>query len=340
MIPNTATNRSVLTLNAIMSKKGQDVNVTEELASVAEDEVLVVTEGGSTAEKKGETTADGGVVTEAPVTATVAVAIPKAAISTDAGTPSISVTPYVAPVETTTAAPVQAALTNLKIDTKGQAVVLAEPVVMQVSAGSEVKEEETFEELKVYRKEDATGKAVRANDETIAGWRKIGTAIYNSLTKSYVFTIAKGERLDGDFSFRIEPTVTASGVKSKTIDSGNKSNAGNAGAIDFTFDYKVTTGWDATISASVADATKSQLLSAIASSENGTQGYTTVTREFTAKISGNYILFYTVKANYVDKVYTFKLKGSDVKVNVTVYQGTDLEYVNKDASQHSGGGSN
>lgn len=110
------------------------------------------------------------------------------------------------------------------------------------------------------------------------------------------------------------------------------------GAIDFTFEYKAPTGWEASIDASISETTKNQLMSTVTSSENGAAGITEVSKKMTAKISGNYNLYYTVKVKYVEKTYSFKLKGSTATVKVTEYKGTEFIYKNESASNHSGGG--
>lgn len=350
-LTGSLTNRAIVSLNAIMSKKGETVDVTAKQEEVKENEVLVLTEKGSEAVAKSEG-ADGSVETAAPVAATIAVAVPKEAIVVEEGeaAPQISVTPYVAPAaaidETPSTTPKVAAvsLANLKVesvDAEGNVVpvIVQAPVTVQISATSgnteaTVNEAETFETVKVYRKMDESTKAI---GDIVNGWKEIGTAIFNAVTKSYSFTIAKGERLDGEFSARVEPTVTISKTMTEVTASDKKSNAGNTNAIDFSFDYQVKTGWDVTSEMTVSETTQNLLLASIASTENSTKGYVTTTKTFEAKISGNYILFYSVNAKYIEKTYSFKLKGSTENVNVTVYKGADLKYENKNADQHSGG---
>lgn len=349
-VASDATNHSIVTLNAVMSKKGETVNVQEKIAEVKEEEVLVISEKGSTVAEKKQNAETGAAETAAPVEAAVAVAVPKGAIVVEEGqaAPEISITPYVAPAaeinQTPSEQPVetQASLTNLKIESNVPVVVQA-PVTIQISIPTatpeeEVKEAEVFDEVKIYRKVDAEGKSVRAIGDIVNGWKEIGTAIFNAVTKSYSFTIVKGERLDGEFSARIEPTVTIGKVQTKVVAEGEKSNAGNMGAIDFTFEYKAPTGWEASIDASISETTKNQLMSTVTSSENGAAGITEVSKKMTAKISGNYNLYYTVKVKYVEKTYSFKLKGSTATVKVTEYKGTEFIYKNESASNHSGGG--
>ena len=345
-VADDATNRSIVTVNAVMSKKGETVKVEEKLAEVKEEEVLVITEKGSEVADKKVNTETGAAETTAPVEATVAVAVPKGAIVVEEGqaAPEISITPYVAPaaevIDTPSETPVttQSSLANLKIESNVP-VVLQAPVTVQISiptatAETPVVEAEVFDEVKVYRKVDES----RAIGDIVNGWKEIGTAIFNAITKSYSFTIAKGERMDGEFSARVEPTITVGKTQTENVTSGEKSNAGNMGAIDYTFEYSAPTGWEATITASISDATKTQLMAAVTSSENGAAGFTMVKKSQTAKISGNYNLYYSVKVKYVEKTYSFKLKGSVVDIKVKEYKNTEFEYKNESASQHSGGG--
>ncbi|WP_455674621.1 carboxypeptidase-like regulatory domain-containing protein [Phocaeicola sp.] len=351
-VASDATNRSIVTVNAVMSKKGESVKVEEKLAEVKEEEVLVITEKGSEVADKTVNAETGAAETTAPVEATVAVAVPKGAIVVEEGqaAPEISITPYVAPaaevIDTPSETPVttQSSLANLKIESNVPVVVQA-PVTVQISiptatAETPVVEAEVFDEVKVYRKVDESGKSVRAIGDIVNGWKEIGTAIFNAITKSYSFTIAKGERMDGEFSARVEPTITVGKTKTENVTSGEKSNAGNMGAIDYTFEYSAPTGWEATIDASISDATKTQLMATVTSSENGAAGFTHVTKKQTARISGNYNLYYSVKVKYVEKTYSFKLKGSVVDIKVKEYKNTEFEYKNVSASQHSGGGGN
>lgn len=340
-VAKDATNRSIVTLNAIMSPKGTEVKVIEELENVKEDEVLVVTAKGTETVQKDET-GEGAPGTAEAVEASVAVAIPSGAIKTEGTTeaPNISVTPYIPAASKQAASEkTEAALTNLKIESNVP-VVVQKPVAIQISAVTskteEVKVEETFKEVKVYRKVATNERAI---GDIVNGWQEIGIATFNPISKSYTFTLQQGERLDGEFSTRVAPTVSSSSIQNRSVASGEKSNAGNLSAIDFSFEYTAPTGWEAAdITANVSATTKAQLLSTVTSMQNGAAGISNVTKTIDTKISGNYNLYYNVKVNYVIKTYTFELQGSNVKVVVTEYLNTVFDYKNESADTHSGGG--
>lgn len=66
-------------------------------------------------------------------------------------------------------------------------------------------------------------------------------------------------------------------------------------------------------------------------------GVYTVNKTFTAHVSGDYILYFSCKAKYVEKEYTFSIAGKKAVAKVKHYLGTDFIYTNQSASMHGGG---
>ena len=62
-----------------------------------------------------------------------------------------------------------------------------------------------------------------------------------------------------------------------------------------------------------------------------------VNKTFTAHVSGDYILYFSCKAKYVEKEYTFSIAGKKVTVKVKHYLGVEFVYTNQSSSMHGGG---
>ena len=76
---------------------------------------------------------------------------------------------------------------------------------------------------------------------------------------------------------------------------------------------------------------------AIAAQEGGSEGVYTVNKTFTAHVSGDYILYFSCKAKYIKKEYTFSIAGKKVTVKVKHYLGVEFVYTNQSSSMHGGG---
>ena len=114
------------------------------------------------------------------------------------------------------------------------------------------------------------------------------------------------------------------------------SNAGNMSATTYDIPYTAKLGWE--ISASGLDEGALSLVkAAIAAQEGGSEGVYTVNKTFTAHVSGDYILYFSCKAKYVEKEYTFSIAGKKVTVKVKHYLGVEFVYTNQSSSMHGGG---
>lgn len=301
-IAGNATNRSLATLNVTMNKEGEKVSVEPE-------KEIVVTE-------KGEDATD----------AVTAMTIPAGAV---AEATEVSVTPYVetkAATETPGTKEAAISMTNIAI-TSSQDVTLNEDVTLSV-ANASPSNEYYFDEVEVYEKAPARA----AGD-----WKKYADAVFDKMTNSYQTTIEKGNSLNKEFSVRVKSEKNVSATKNdEVLKEGSYSNAGNMSATTFEIPYIAKLGWEITVSG-VDNATLSLVKSIIAAQEGGSEGVYTVNKTFTANVSGDYILYYSCKAKYVEKSYTFSISGRSVTVNVKHYLGVDFTYTNQSASMHGGG---
>ena len=318
VIANNATNRSSVTLSVKMSKESEKVEVKT-------SENVVVTDKGTGLQPQ----------------ATTAVEIPAGALET---TTEVSVTPYQepAPVSTevqtgTTAEP--AAITNIVINTS-EDVTLQKPVTLSVI--NKATENTYFDEVEVYSK----NKTKAAGD-----WKKETNALFDAASNSYKFTLQAGKKLAGEYSVRVKNTKTTGNKATgeNNIDPLKVSNAGNMDAIlDYKINFDAWAGWSYTLSPE--DALKNvvsnntdvkgmaAMINAAIEAQEGTYGTYKVHYSLTTNISGNYIMYYTNKASYCEKTYTFKLNGGKtVTVKLKCYIGMIESYINIDSNQHSGG---
>lgn len=274
-IAKNATNKSLIALNVTMSKEGVAVTVNPEEETVITD--------------KGEGEIKG---------ATSALIVPAGAVS---ATTDIALTPYweVSAINETPGVKKEAvAILNIAI-TSSQDVALNENVDLFV-ANTDLSGTYYFDEVEVYEK---------ANARAIGDWKKYADAAFDKETNSYHAVIEKGSSLNQDYSVRVKSEKNVSAVKEDEIlKEGSYSNAGNMSATTYDIPYTAKLGWE--ISASGLDEGALSLVkAAIAAQEGGSEGVYTVNKTFTAHVSGDYILYFSCKAKYVEKEYTFSIAG-------------------------------
>ena len=302
-IAKNATNKSLIALNVTMSKEGVPVTVNPEEEAVITD--------------KGEGEIKG---------ATSALIVPAGAVS---ATTDIALTPYweVSAINETPGVKKEAvAILNIAI-TSSQDVALNENVDLFV-ANTDLSGTYYFDEVEVYEK---------ANARAIGDWKKYADAAFDKATNSYIAAIKKGSSLNKDYSIRVKSEKNVSAVKEDEIlKEGSYSNAGNMSATTYDIPYTAKLGWE--ISASGLDEGALSLVkAAIAAQEGGSEGVYTVNKTFTAHVSGDYILYFSCKAKYVEKEYTFSIAGKKVTVKVKHYLGVEFVYTNQSSSMHGGG---
>lgn len=319
VIAGNAANRSSINLNVKMSKESEKV---EAVANVA----TTITDKGA-----GEQT-----------DATASVIIPDNAIGQ---TTEISVTPYQEPAPVTTeveAGTVQgtAALTTLVIQST-EPVVLQQPITLTVNNKSS--KEIHFEDIEVYSKNNGT--------KADAGWTKETNATFDAENNRYAFTLKAGKKLAGTYSFRVKNTKVTGNkqVGENNIEPLKYSNAGNLNAImNYKINFEAQNGWNyittpesalSSLTGNTADVNgMSAMINDAIEAQEGTSGLYKVAHSLTTNISGNNILYYTNKALYCEKTYTFNLNGNrSIQVKIKVYVGMQESYTNVDATQHSGG---
>lgn len=302
-IAKNATNKSLIALNVTMSKEGVPVTVNPE-------EEAVITDKGE-GEIKGATSAL--IVTAGAVSATT----------------DIALTPYweVSAINETPGVKKEAvAILNIAI-TSSQDVALNENVDLFV-ANTDLSGAYYFDEVEVYEK---------TNARAIGDWKKYADAAFDKATNSYIAAIKKGSSLNKDYSIRVKSEKNVSETKNDEIlKEDSYSNAGNMSATTYDIPYTAKLGWE--ISASGLDEGALSLVkAAIAAQEGGSEGVYTVNKTFTAHVSGDYILYFSCKAKYVEKEYTFSIAGKKVTVKVKHYLGVEFVYTNQSSSMHGGG---
>lgn len=302
-IAKNATNKSLIALNVTMSKEGVPVTVNPEEEAVITD--------------KGEGEIKG---------ATSALIVPAGAVS---ATTDIALTPYweVSAINETPGVKKEAvAILNIAI-TSSQDVALNENVDLFV-ANTDLSGAYYFDEVEVYEK---------TNARAIGDWKKYADAAFDKATNSYIAAIKKGSSLNKDYSIRVKSEKNVSETKNDEIlKEDSYSNAGNMSATTYDIPYTAKLGWE--ISASGLDEGALSLVkAAIAAQEGGSEGVYTVNKTFTAHLSGDYILYFSCKAKYVEKEYTFSIAGKKVTVKVKHYLGVEFVYTNQSSSMHGGG---
>lgn len=302
-IAKNATNKSLIALNVTMSKEGVPVTVNPEEEAVITD--------------KGEGEIKG---------ATSALIVPAGAVS---ATTDIALTPYweVSAINETPGVKKEAvAILNIAI-TSSQDVALNENVDLFV-ANTDLSGAYYFDEVEVYEK---------TNARAIGDWKKYADAAFDKATNSYIAAIKKGSSLNKDYSIRVKSEKNVSETKNDEIlKEDSYSNAGNMSATTYDIPYTTKLGWE--ISASGLDEGALSLVkAAIAAQEGGSEGVYTVNKTFTAHVSGDYILYFSCKAKYVEKEYTFSIAGKKVTVKVKHYLGVEFVYTNQSSSMHGGG---
>lgn len=302
-IAKNATNKSLIALNVTMSKEGVPVTVNPEEEAVITD--------------KGEGEIKG---------ATSALIVPAGAVS---ATTDIALTPYweVSAINETPGVKKEAvAILNIAI-TSSQDVALNENVDLFV-ANTDLSGAYYFDEVEVYEK---------TNARAIGDWKKYADAAFDKATNSYIAAIKKGSSLNKDYSIRVKSEKNVSETKNDEIlKEDSYSNAGNMSATTYDILYTAKLGWE--ISASGLDEGALSLVkAAIAAQEGGSEGVYTVNKTFTAHVSGDYILYFSCKAKYVEKEYTFSIAGKKVTVKVKHYLGVEFVYTNQSSSMHGGG---
>lgn len=306
-----ADNRATLTANAKMFA------VSKNEVTVKTDEAVVVTndEAGTVATSEASAEIPANAVTE-EVTVTVTPYEPAANTSVKEET-------VVAPKTETKA------LKNIVIATSKE-VVLQEPVKLNFN-NTKGNSTNYLEQVDVYRKT-----VNRSTD----GFEKIGVATFDPQTNNYTIEIAAGQTLGGEYSLRVDYQKSATGaVTGETIYEKKIDNSSNYKAISYTHKFEASTGWEYLDKGAVSEE-ELQLIEEIIVSEDGKAGVSKVPYSITSKISGNNILFFTVKQTQNDITYEVKTNTAARTVKTRKYLSVETSYINESADKHSGGSAN
>lgn len=320
-IAGSAAKRSMLPISVKMAKE----SAKEEVKTSVTSEVTITDKG------------KGNLVDLEDATA--AITIVPGAISTDA---KVSVTPYIEPINTSTQVNVgtinqTVPISNIVI-ASDKVITIEKPIKLAIK-NKAINQLFSFDEVEVFNKSTSTKAA--------GDWVSLGKAVFNSIENSYEYNLAKGKKLGGEYSFRIENIkVTGKetgGEYNKELFS--KSNAGNIEAIkNYEFSFNAWAGWSYITSATAAlrkqgitDRGMAEMINEIVESQEGVSETYKVPYTLTTNISGNYVMSYSNQAMYCEKKYTFYVNSKGITVVLKVYTGMKESYINVDATQHSGG---
>lgn len=328
------------------------VSTTAELASEVANRSMVTL--GIKMSPKNEAmtiTSDGGAVTsrENSEESGILLQIPEGALA-EGEICSIGITSYDIPQQVSTtieSGDISFATPLAAIAVETNRVSFREPVKMIVK--NAVSPDVNFTEASVWGKDNLD------NSRAPQGWSRIGTAIAeegncffesNELNFGYIFEINARKHTDAE---DISEYNRVNGRSELKID-----NTGNSNAVtDVEIQVEAKAGWDfiinpteALTAAGVGRLDLPNLASTIQriveAQEGGFARTYTVTYNYQTNVSGNYIMYYTSRARYREKTYTFDIaqkNGTSIPafVKVKAYTGMKETYMNESQSQHSGG---
>lgn len=311
VIPTSATNRSSVSLDVVLSPLGKTTAVN--VASTA----VTVTELGN-----GDLPA-----------ATTGIILPSSSSSTTSF--DITITPYVEAQSTAVTSGTttsELALTNVVVTTS-QPVLLTQAATLFFN--NPATDGTYLSGVDFYKK---------SSTKASGSWTWVGDVTYDPATGKYKATIAAGNTLAGEYSIRVEATKTVSSTISETLTEITKSNADNNSAIyDFAINYSTKSGWDYT----AATKTNLGLLNTgfanllkeiITEQEGGVAGVRTRTQTAYADISGGYYLYFVAQAQYANITYTVKTSTNlSIVLGTKKYSGNTFTYTLNPADSHSGG---
>lgn len=313
-IPNNAGNRSSYSVNFGMTAKGTSVELPE-----GENSVLVTTESA---------TAN---VDMSSVTNGTGVEISAAAMAEIAQGTKVTMTEYVPEQEASDAAAgdsdVSSSVMNVYIESTND--IEAKGIKLALKNPVETSGISSFKQVEVYSS---------SNSRAGSAYSKLGEATLNPETNAYEYELPEG-KLAGDYSFRVIAHRSVGATQEESVKSDKVDNSGNFEAKnDVEFTYTAPAGWEYTSGFDGSlDAGLVALMQNAITSQEGAEGTHDVAYTQKTNVSGNYIMYYNAKSTYTTTTYTFELTDRNVSVTLKKYTGTELEYVNESADQHSGG---
>lgn len=303
-------NRAVVAMTINMTSKAETVTVPA-------DKNVVIEPGNVT-----EATSD----EEISSISEVGAYIPNEAVE---GGTEVSMTAYIpeSNITSTTQGDVSAAVSAIYVETANGEITATEenPVILAVNNPSS-NTATRFDKMTVYQNNVT---ATRANAR-----QSLGEATYDAATNSYQLVLTSG-KLEGSYEFHVNSTRTLGKESTNVLNEGTVDNSGSYEAknnIPLTYEARMGWSFNSTIDSELAPLIKNAV-----EANEGSESIFSISRNVTTSLSGKSILYWKAIGKSQNITYTFHLNTGDYKVELTKYNGVNIEYKVIEANQHSGG---
>lgn len=303
-------NRAVVAMTINMTSKAETVTVPA-------DKNVVIEPGNVT-----EATSD----EEISSISEVGAYIPNEAVE---GGTEVSMTAYIpeSNITSTTQGDVSAAISAIYVETANGEITATEenPVILAVNNPSS-NTATRFDKMTVYQNNVT---ATRANAR-----QSLGEATYDAGTNSYQLVLTSG-KLEGSYEFHVSSTRTLGKESTNVLNEGTVDNSGSYEAknnIPLTYEARMGWSFNSTIDSELAPLIKNAV-----EANEGSESIFSISRNVTTSLSGKSILYWKAIGKSQNITYTFHLNTGDYKVELTKYNGVNIEYKVIEANQHSGG---
>lgn len=302
-------NRAVVALTVSMTQKAETVSVPAD--------TNVIIEPGKVTEATGDE--------EVSSISEVGAYIPNEAVE---GGTEVSMTSYVpeSDVEATAQGEISSAVTAVYVETANGSITATEenPVILAVN--NPTSNDTRFANMTVYKVE---APATRAEEH-----QALGEAAYDATTNTYQLVLTSGN-LEGSYEFHVSSTRTLGNETTEVLNEGTVDNSGSYEAqnnIPLTYEAKAGWSFNSTIDSELAPLIKNAI-----EANEGSESIFSISRDVTTSLSGKSILYWKAIGKSQTITYTFELNTGDYKVELTKYNGVNIEYKVIEANQHSGG---
>lgn len=303
-------NRAVVAMTINMTSKAETVTVPADKN--------VVIEPGNVTEATGDE--------EVSSISEVGAYIPNEAVE---GGTEVSMTAYIpeSNITPTTQGDVSAAVSAIYVETANGEITATEenPVILAVNNPSS-NTATRFDKMTVYQNNVT---ATRANAR-----QSLGEATYDAATNSYQLVLTSG-KLEGSYEFHVNSTRTLGKESTNVLNEGTVDNSGSYEAknnIPLTYEARMGWSFNSTIDSELAPLIKNAV-----EANEGSESIFSISRNVTTSLSGKSILYWKAIGKSQNITYTFHLNTGDYKVELTKYNGVNIEYKVIEANQHSGG---
>lgn len=303
-------NRSVVAMTVSMTQKAETVTVPAD--------TNVVIEPGNVTEATGDE--------EISNISEVGAYIPNEAVE---GGTEVSMTSYIpeSNISSTTQGDVSAAVSAIYVETSNGEITATEenPVILAVNNPTS-NTTTRFDKMTVYQNNTT---ATRANAR-----QSLGEAVYDAATNSYQLILTSG-KLEGSYEFHVSSTRILGEENTNILNEGTVDNSGSYEAqnnIPLTYEAKAGWSFNSTIDSELAPLIKNAI-----EANEGSESIFSISRDVTTSLSGKSILYWKAIGKSQNITYTFHLNTGDYKVELTKYNGVNIEYKVVEANQHSGG---